>query len=193
MPKFDFKPGDEAYIVQKDKRRVEGPYRVASIRRGGSVGPQALILEGGPDPIVHADPETAFHYRESARVFALSLADKAIREAKRVLESLEGDRALLLKDPKYLVGQTLWAFTRHVDRRVRGPFTVEGVEPHDNYVLYRLKTDTFPYSALESERDLYPTKDEAKAVAVEEAAKRVAEAQKSLDEAKEEEREAVNG
>lgn len=193
MPKFDFKPGDEAYIVQKDKHSLEGPYCVASIRRGGANGPQALILEGGVEPIVHADPETVFHDREAARLFALSLVDRAINEAKKDLESLEEDRALLLREPKYFVGQTVWAFIRFVDRRVRGPFVVEKIRPQGRNVSYRLKTDLFPFYADETEEDLYPAKDEAKAVALEEAARRVAEAQKSLDKAKEDEKEVING
>ena len=191
MPKFDFKPGDEAHIVQKDKYTVEGPYRVAGIRRGGANGPQALILEGGPEPVAHTDPETVFHDRETARRFALDLVDRAIFEAQRNLKALENERRLLLMEPKYSIGQTVWVFKRYDGRRVEGPFVIKDASPDAHSVEYCLKTDSF-FTRREYEYNLYPTKDEAKAVAIEAAAKRVAKAQKSLDKAKEEEREITN-
>lgn len=192
MPKFDFKPGDEAHIVQKDKYTVEGPYRVAGIRRGGANGPQALILEGGPEPIAHTDPETVFHDRESARRFALDLVDNAIYEVKKGLGSLERERRLLLMEPKYSIGQTVWTFDRFDGRPMRGPFVIKEAFPDARGVTYRIETDSFPFYKDEFEYNLYPTKDEAKAVAIKEAAERVAKAQKALDEAKAREKEITN-
>lgn len=193
MPKFDFKPGDEAYIVQKDKYTVEGPYHVASIRRGGANGPHALILEGGPEPIAHIDPETVFHDRESARRFALDLVDNAIAAAKIELGALEKERRLLLMEPKYSVGQAVWVFDRFDGRPMRGPFVVKEAFPDARGVAYRIETDSFPFCKDEFEYNLYPTKDEAKAVAIKAAAERVAKAQQELDKAKAEEKEIIDG
>lgn len=184
MPKFDFKPGDEAYIVQKDKYELEGPYRVTTICKVGANGPQTLILEGDTGTITHADPKTVFHDRETARLFALDLVNRAIAKAENDLKALTDERFLLSKNAKYSIGQTVWAFVR---RQVKGPFVIEKAYPLDYGVSYLLKSDSI-LRTTEFEEVLYPTKEEAKAAAIKAAAERVAEAQKALDEAKAEEK-----
>ena len=193
MPKFDFKPGDEAYIVQKEKHRVEGPYRVASIRKGGIGGPQALILEGNAGTVAHTDPDTVFHGRDAARSFALNLVEREILEVKGRLEKLEKKRSFLLMKPKYLIGESVWVYSQYANLNVEGPFVIDDVYPYASSVTYCLRIDAFPGHRDVSEEHLYATREEAKAVAVKVAAKLVADAQEALDKAKAKEKEIING